>query len=126
MSTIRERGTIYHLSEISQGTSKSGNAWQRQSIVFEVSAGHNSVRRVVCNAGTQMVAEVNNNFKKGDLVEFSYIVSARDWQGKWYANIDLVEIAPVKSGKRAAQPEPEPTPAPAFDVAEDKDGDLPF
>lgn len=127
MAAIKERGTIYQIGEVVQGTSQSGSVWQRQQILLEVSTGNNSIRRIAVQAGTQLVADLQK-FKVGDKVDFSYIVSAREWQGRWYNNVDLFSIAPMEVKTAANAParkkeEVVPTPDP---VMTQEVSDLPF
>lgn len=118
MSIVKEQGTIHLLGEVKQGTSQNGNAWMRQSVVIEVpSQDGNSVRKVSVDAGTQMCEELAK-LKKGDKVNFSYIVSAREWQGKWYNNVNLYDIQKVAASAKPSRPTPP--------VEDDPHEDLPF
>lgn len=123
MAITKERGKIILKGEIAQGTSKNGNVWQRQQAVFEVAYG-NTFRRVAAQAGTDMVVELGN-MQVGDIVDFGYVTSAREWQGKWYAQVDLLNIEKV--GGNAAAPAQASVPqVSAADLMATDEDDLPF
>ena len=79
------------MSEIQSGTSQSGNGWARQTIVVDIAGYNGSYRKLALKAGTQQVQDLQE-MQVGDLVEFSYQVTATEWQGKWYNNVDLYKI----------------------------------
>lgn len=91
MATIKERGTIAVLGEVQRGTSQSGNLWYRQTIVVDVAGFNGSYRKVALQASGNIVGDLENA-QIGDKVEVSYQVTAREWNGKWYNNVDLYKI----------------------------------
>ena len=91
MALIKERGTIAILGEVQTGTSQSGNGWANQQIVVDVEGFNGSFRKVALKAGTNQVRDLEQ-MRIGDKVEISYQVTAREWQGKWYNNVDLIRI----------------------------------
>ena len=75
-----------------------------------------------------MVDELNN-YNVGDKVEVGWSIHAREWNGKWYNNVDLVNIKSL--GVQADAPAPAPAPAPAVEpypanCFEPQSDDLPF
>ena len=110
------------MSEVQSGTSKSGYQWQRMNITLEIPGYQGSVTKQVFQVSGD---EVNNVllFSIGDKVEVSWSMYAREWNGRWFNNIDLVKIK--------YQDEKPYNPAPAPDMSnqvEDSDPseDLPF
>lgn len=91
MAIVKEKGRIAFMSEIQSGTSQSGNGWARQTIVVDIAGYNGSYRKLALKAGTQQVQDLQE-MQVGDLVEFSYQVTATEWQGKWYNNVDLYKI----------------------------------
>lgn len=91
MALIKERGTIAIMGEVQTGTSQSGNGWANQQIVVDVEGFNGSFRKVALKAGTNQVRDLEQ-MQIGDKVEISYQVTAREWQGKWYNNVDLIRI----------------------------------
>ena len=125
MGFITEKGVLTYKSQVETGTSKSGNTWQKQTIV---------VSRENVNAPYDKVAlsvfgdKVNDSerCKVGDKVEITYSISAREYNGKWYNDVSLYRIdlqeAKTQIWQRPA-PAGEPFPANCF---EEQKGDLPF
>lgn len=102
MATIKEKGTIAFMGEVQSGQSQSGNMWYRQDIVVDVAGFNGSFRKIALKATGNMVGDLQHA-KVGDKVEVTYQVTAREWQGKWYNNVDLYK---VEFEEMAAAPAP--------------------
>jgi hypothetical protein len=64
----------------------------------------------------------------GDLVEVSFAIYARNWNGKWFNNVELVKINSLEEEKPAPAPKQQEIidqPQESLDPAENPD-DLPF
>lgn len=121
MAIIKEKGTIAYLSEVQSGVSQSGNAWARQTIVVDVEGYNGTFRKLALQASGNIVEELKG-VTAGTKVEVSYQVTAREYQGRWYNNVDLFKInfdeTPVQPTSQPQIPTNTPTdPIP---------GDLPF
>lgn len=121
MAIIKEKGTIAYLSEVQSGVSQSGNAWARQTIVVDVEGYNGTFRKLALQASGNIVEELKG-VATGTKVEVSYQVTAREYQGRWYNNVDLFKInfdeTPVQPVSQPQIPTNTPTdPIP---------GDLPF
>lgn len=103
------KGTISHKGDVQQGTSQNGFGWARQVVVIDVASFNGSFTKIALTAQNQRVDELAE-YNIGDRVEIGYSVTAREYQGKWFNNVDLVNI---KSLNDAA----DPAPAPASQVA---------
>lgn len=112
-------GTICHLSEITSGTSANGNTWTRMSVILEVPGWNGTSTKIVFNVSGDRVADVKH-YKVGDKVCIGWSITAREWNGKWYNNVDLVRISLEET--KASSPSPAPGNAP-IDLGVD---DLPF
>ena len=91
MATIKEIGTIAFMSDVQSGTSQNGNPWYRQTIVVDVAGYNGSYRKVALQASGNVVGDLDGA-AIGDKVEISYQVTAREWNGKWYNNVDLYKV----------------------------------
>ena len=91
MATIKERGTIAVLGEVQSGTSQSGNPWYRQTIVVNVEGYRGSFRPIAVQASGKVVGDLEGAMV-GDKVEISYEVTGREYQGRWYNNVDLYKV----------------------------------
>lgn len=91
MAIIKEKGTIAVLGEVQSGTSQSGNPWYRQTIVVDVAGYNGSYRKVALQASGNIVGDLEAA-QIGDKVEVSYQVTAREYNGRWYNNVDLYKV----------------------------------
>lgn len=134
------KGTISHMSEVTSGTSKNGYDWARQTILLDIPGFQGSITKLSLQASNEMVNELNN-FNVGDKVEVGWSIYAREWNGKWYNNVDLVNIKsqeqqeqrPAESARpataarqaRISRPAPQTKNIPASEL-EPQGEDLPF
>lgn len=110
MATIKERGILSWASVVQSGVSQqTGNGWARQTLVIDVEGYNGSFRKVAVQAGTQQIQSMRDfHIAVGDKVEITYQVTAREYQGKWYNNVDLFKIESLTSGTAANVPTPQP------------------
>ena len=132
MALYQSRGRISDMSEVQSGTSKNGYQWQRMTIVLEIPGFQGSVIKQCFQVSGDDVSDVLL-YNIGDRVEISWSMYAREWNGRWYNNVDLVKI---NSLEQQQSEKPAPAPAPkqqeifdqpqeSLDPAEHPD-DLPF
>ena len=91
MAIIKEKGTITFMSEVQSGVAQSGNPWYRQTIVVDVAGYNGSYRKVALQASGNIVGDLEYA-QIGDKVEISYQVTAREYNGRWYNNVDLYKV----------------------------------
>ena len=123
MALYYTKGTISHMSEVTTGTSKNGREWARMSIMLDVPGFQGSITKVIFQVGTDRVDNVLE-YKVGDKVEIGWSIYAREWNDKWYNNVDVVNIKSADAQKSIPLPENQET-APAAEL-EPQEGDLPF
>ena len=97
MAIIKEKGTIAVLGEVQSGMSQNGNPWYRQTIVVDVAGYNGSYRKVALQASGNVVGDLETA-QVGDKVEISYQVTAREYNGKWYNNVDLYKVQFLEDG----------------------------
>ena len=107
MAIIKERGTIAVFGEVQSGTSQQGNPWYRQTIVVDVAGFNGSYRKVALQASGNVVGDLDGA-AIGDKVEISYQVTAREWNGKWYNNVDLFKVEFLEPQMQQPQPQVNP------------------
>lgn len=122
MALYYTKGTISHMSEVTTGTSKNGREWARMNIMLDVPGFQGSITKVIFQVGTDRVDNVLE-FKVGDKVEIGWSIYAREWNDKWYNNVDLVNIKSADAQKSIPLPAAEPALAAELKPQE---GDLPF
>ena len=119
------------MSEITSGTSTSGRDWARMTIMIDIPGYHGAISKLSFQVGTDRISDVQE-FKVGDKVEIGWSIYAREYNGRWYNNVDLVNIK--SHGDQAAAPAPTPAPTPAprslnnipAEELEPHEEDLPF
>lgn len=86
-----EKGKIHHMSEVVTGQSRNGTQWANMTLVLSVPTSSSSFKYLALKVSTDRVDDVLQ-FHVGDKVEVGYSIAAREWEGKWYTNVDLVNI----------------------------------
>ena len=129
MALNYSKGTISYMSEVRSGKSKNGYDWAKQSILLDIPGYHGSIIKLSLQASNEMVEELNN-YKVGDKVEIGWSIYAREWEGRWYNNVDLVNIKSQdqQTEQRPARPAPAPQEPPLIssESLEPQKDDLPF
>lgn len=100
------KGIISHIGEVESGTSQNGYDWARQTVVIDVASFNNTFSKIALTAQNQRVDDLQE-YQIGDRVEVGYSVTAREYQGKWFNNVDLISIKFLDEVAPAA-----PAPAP--------------
>lgn len=95
---IRETGTIRSIGAITSGVSARGSEWARRDVVVEIptSVSGGTYKALCLRAGTNRVADLDA-LKPGDKVEIGYTVSSREWNGRWYTDVDLMYVEKQES-----------------------------
>lgn len=119
--TYYTKGKVYEQGSIAEGTSASGNRWQRMTLVIDVQIGQYT-KKMALQVMTGNIADVMS-FKAGDNVEVGWDVSSREYTNKdgirsWFTQVDLRSI------KAAGVPAPQQTTPIA--AGEPQEDDLPF
>lgn len=79
------------MSEVQSGTSKKGFQWQRMTITLEIPGFQGSTTKQVFQVSGDDVNDVLL-YSIGDRVEVSWTMYAREWNGRWYNNVELYKI----------------------------------
>lgn len=112
-----EKGHIVQRFELKQGNRRDGSKWQRQDILFEIKTSDVTIKRIVLSADEMVISQIDS-YPKGSELVVDFEVIAREWQGKWFNNINITDIQMVES-KQTPEPKAEETLDP-------QEGDLPF
>lgn len=110
MAIFYSKGTISYMSEITSGTSSSGREWARMNVMIDIPGYQGSITKLSFQVGTDRIDDVCA-FKVGDKVEIGWSIYAREYNGRWYNNVDLVNIKSQdqQTEQRPARPAPAPT-----------------
>lgn len=110
------QGKTVAVLDVVSGTSKSGNAWQKREFVIETAGQY---PKKVC---LQLFGDkVNECPNVGDEVKVSFDAESREWQGRWFTQLNAWKVE-----KQVAQP-PAAAPQQASQAQTQEDNDpLPF
>tara|TARA_R110002074_G_scaffold389504_2_gene572835 strand:- start:2955 stop:3323 length:369 start_codon:yes stop_codon:yes gene_type:complete len=122
MSNLEMNGTITKISEVQQGTAKSGNEWKK--LTFTIETGGDYPKTV---AFTVFGEEKVDNFMKfnkiGQNVDVSFNAESREYNDRFYTDLQAWKVFTVKQDESK---EKEPALVnDGFHSASDGD-DLPF
>lgn len=122
MALYTSKGTITDMSEVKSGKTQSGYDWARMTIVIEVPGFQGSTTKLALDViGVDDIKEVSL-LSAGDKVEVTWTIYARNWNGRWYNNVELFKIRKLEETKPS-----EPVPAPIADNLDPMaNNDLPF
>lgn len=113
-------GKLVKTLDVESGTSKAGKEWKKQSFVIDTGSQYNPE---ICFQlfGDEKIAMIDG-IQPGTEIEVSFNISSREYNGKYYHNIDAWRI-----NRSAATVVDAPMPTESFsnDQTSEED-DLPF
>lgn len=98
-----EKAEIHFMSEVVTGQSQNGNQWANMTLVVTIPTSQNTFKFIAMRVSGDRIDDVMR-FRQGDKVEVGYSVSGREWNGKWFNNVDLVSIKAAEQPAVAASP----------------------
>ena len=122
--SLKIKGTIQQILNVESGVSRAGNEWKKQEFVLETTE---QFAKKVCFTLFNDKLSLIENINTGDEVEVSFNLESREFNGKWYHNINAWKIDKAGSGNEANDfiPEYRPEDIPP-EPADSGEGDLPF
>ena len=132
-------GTLAQKLPVQSGSSARG-PWAKQEFILEFPDGNFTAKACFTAWGQEKVQDLGK-YQVGDKVKVSFNLKSREYNGRWYNDLQIWKIAPAGAQPAApAQPAPQARPAaqaPAYpqapaptleDMPADSDGaeDLPF
>ena len=125
-------GTIRQKMGVQQGTSARGQ-WAKQEFILEFPDGNFTSQACFTAWGQEKVQELSK-YQQGDRVKVSFNLKSREYNGRWYNDIQVWRISPAGEGQpQASAPQPMPQaqpmpPAPSLDdmPADTGEDDMPF
>lgn len=122
--SLKVKGTIQQILKAETGVSRAGKEWTKQEFVIEtVEQFPKKVCFTIFNDKLSLIDNVN----PGDEVEVSFNMESREFNGKWYHNINAWKIDKMNTGNEVHDfiPEYRPEDIPP-EPTEPGDNDLPF
>ncbi len=120
MPYLSIKGRISHLGDVESKTTRNGNTWLKQLVVILINGQRNTYHEIAFMAQGNTVHSLEA-FREGDEVEVSGYISAREYNGRYYNDVELSSIVPVGNLPKRDN-EPTATEKPKTK----KDEDLPF
>ena len=128
-------GTIRQKMGVQSGTSARG-AWAKQEFVVDFPDGNYTSQACFTAWGQDKVQELDK-YQVGDRVKVSFNLKSREFNGRWYNDLQIWRIAPAGETQPAAPAYAQPAapapagnqaPAPTLDdmPADTSDDDMPF
>ncbi|HPR33116.1 MAG TPA: DUF3127 domain-containing protein [Prolixibacteraceae bacterium] len=122
------KGTITQILPSQSGVSKTGNEWSKQEFVIET---EEQFPKKVCFTLFGDKVSLLKGLSTGDAVEVSFSVESREFNGKWYHNINAWRINPQQPQAPASHPDHSfdddlPLPPPEPEREDMPYNDLPF
>lgn len=124
MALFYTKGTLSQIGEVMSGTSTNGNPWSRMTILLDVPGYQGTITKMSFNVSGDRISDVMEH-KVGDKVEIGWSIYAREWNGKWYNSVDLINIKAQDAPAHTAAPAAAPMNF-AQEEMQPVDGDLPF
>ena len=115
MSDLKIKGKIVKILEVEKGTSKAGKEWKKQNFVIDTGSQYNPE---VCFQlfGDEKIENLKKYNKVGQEVEVHFNVSSREYNGRYFHNLDAWKI--VKASQEIVSPE--------LNKSDVENDDLPF
>jgi hypothetical protein len=118
------KGQLVQVLPLQTGTSKAGKEWSKQEFVIET---EDQFPKKVCFTLFGDKVSLLNGLSVGTPVEVAFNLESREFNGKWYSNINAWKLNPVQTQAASGNdyspadipPPPEPYDAEAYN-------DLPF
>lgn len=119
--SLAVKGKLTKVLELETGTSKAGKEWKKQGFVIDSGDQFNPE---ICFSlfGDDKIGMLRN-FGPGQEVEVSFNISSREFNGKYYHNLDAWKITGASASSNAGQPVSQPS---IEDAPSDEEDDLPF
>ena len=133
-------GTLAQKLPVQSGSSARG-PWTKQEFILEFPDGNFTAKACFLAWGQEKVQDLGK-YQVGDKVKVSFNLKSREYNGRWYNDLQIWKIAPAGAQPAAPvqQPAPQAKPAPQAaawqqapaptleDMPADSDGaeDLPF
>jgi len=117
------KGKINQILKPAAGTSKAGNDWKKQEFVVETS--EDQYPKQICFTLFNEKLNLLDGLQPGAEVNVSFSIESREFNGKWYHNINAWKVEPLN---REVIPgfTPEFLPGDIPPEPMDNENDLPF
>ena len=116
--SLTVKGKLSRKLNIESGTSKAGKEWKKQSFIVDTGSQYNP--EICFQLFGEEKIEMLNHHNEGDTVEVSFNLSSREYNGRYFHNVDAWRIESIEDTSSASNED-----LPDFESSSEED-DLPF
>ena len=87
--SLQLKGKVLQILQVESGVSRAGKEWQKQEFVVET---EDQFPRKVCFTLFNDKISLLNGIQEGEEVDVSFSIESRDFNGKWYHNINAWKV----------------------------------
>ena len=113
------KGKLSRKLSIESGTSKAGNEWKKQTFILDTGSQYNP--EICFQLFGEEKIEMLKQHNEGDQLEVSFNLSSKEYNGKYFHNIDAWRIESKSNSDENTQ-----TDVPNFESNDSQEDDLPF
>ena len=97
MKVLSIDGTLIKKNEIENIENKEGKKWIKQTFLLETSAEYNN--KICFQLFGEEKVHLLESFQVGDYIEVFFNISSREYNGKYYHNIDAWKISSIDTNQ---------------------------
>lgn len=121
--SLNLKGKLLKILNLETGVARNGNPWKKQEFVMET---REQFPKKVCFTLFNDKVALLNGIAEGEEIDVAFDVESREFNNKWYHNVNAWKIErQSKSAPADMPPPPTDFDVPAEDF-EEQPGDLPF
>ena len=109
------QGEITHISKTESGTSQAGKEWKKLEFVVKEKEGDYPQSSCFTMFGEEKVEKFLKYNKLGDIVSVAYNMDAREYNGRYFTNLNAWGVRKVEDEQKEVVTE-----------SKEESGDLPF
>lgn len=94
-------GKIIKVLPIQSGTSKNGNAWQKQEFLLETNEQY--AKQIIFSLFGDKLTDNASKVVENNLVQVSFDIESREFNGRWFTNCNAFKVDVVGSADSAPQ-----------------------
>jgi len=123
--SMQVKGTLLQILKMESGVSKAGKEWKKLDFVIET---NEQFPKKVCFTLFGDKISLIEGITEGTEIEVYFSLESRDFNGKWYHNINAWKIEGAEAGSTAKSYPPAfmPGEIPPPEQSDDSGNDLPF
>tara|TARA_B100002052_G_scaffold61207_1_gene54283 strand:- start:324 stop:665 length:342 start_codon:yes stop_codon:yes gene_type:complete len=101
MNTLSIKGLLIQKNELENIENKEGKKWTKQTFLIDTGAEYNS--RVCFQLFGEDKVRLLDQYNPGDRVEVFFNISSREYNNRYYHNIDAWKINPIENDVTASE-----------------------